>query len=109
MTHHDGHALEPALTDTRQRHLYPACLLGDSHYGSISQVKQDAAQGLTLIAPAMPPKGAQQGKLTLEDFQLDPVGCVLACPQGPPPVWTSVSATRREVRFDLALCAVCPV
>jgi hypothetical protein len=109
MTQHDGHALEPALTDTRQRHLQPTQLLGDSHYGSISQVKQYAAAGLALIAPAMPPKGAQQGKLTLENFQLDPVGRVIACPQGHPPVWTSVSATRREVRFDLALCAVCPV
>jgi DDE family transposase/transposase-like protein DUF772 len=109
MTQHDGHALEPALTDTRQRHLQPTQLLGDSHYGSIGQVKQYAAEGLALIAPAMPPKGAQQGKLTLEDFQLDPVGRVLTCPQGHPPIWTSVSATRREVRFAPALCAVCPV
>jgi hypothetical protein len=109
MMHHDGHALEPALTDTRQRHLSPARLLGDSHYGSISQVKQYAAEGLTLIAPAMPPKGAQQGKLTLEDFQLDPVGRVIACPQGHAPVWISVSTPRREVRFDPTLCAVCPV
>jgi hypothetical protein len=35
MTQHDGHALEPALTDTRQRHLQPTQLLGESHYGSI--------------------------------------------------------------------------
>src|SRR5205085_1316828 len=86
MTHHDGHALAPALRDTQQRHLRPTRLLGESHDGSSSQVKQYAAAGLAWIAPAMPPQGAQQGKLTLEAVQRDPLGRMSACPPGHPPV-----------------------
>jgi hypothetical protein len=66
MTHHDSQALAPALADVRSRQLCPARLLGDSHYGSTESVKQCHSEGSTLVAPAMPPKGATHGQRTLE-------------------------------------------
>ena len=108
MTHHDSQALAPALADVGSRQWCPARLLGDSHYGSIESVEQFHSEGIALVAPAMPPKGSKQGQLTLEDFRLDAVGRVVACPQEPVPVWTSVSETKLAVRFDLVLCQVCP-
>jgi hypothetical protein len=65
-------------------------------------------EGLTLLAPAMPPKGAKQGQLTLEDFTLDEIGRVISCPQGHTPVWTSVSETKLAVRFDPVSYQECP-
>ena len=54
------------------------------------------------------PKGAKQGQLTLEDFELDGVGRIVACPEGHLPIWTSVSETRLAVRFDTTPCQQCP-
>jgi hypothetical protein len=108
MTQHDSQALAPAIADVRARQVCPARLLGDSHYGSTGSVEHFQSEGIVLVAPAMPPKGAKQGQLTLENFILDEVGRVVACPQGHAPVWTSVSEIRLAVRFDPAPCQVCP-
>ncbi|MCA9236242.1 MAG: transposase [Planctomycetales bacterium] len=56
----------------------------------------------------MPPKGKQQGKLTLEDFELDDEGRVLRCPAGQAPMETSVADVRIQVLFDSAVCGGCP-
>ena len=108
MTQHDRQALEPAVADVTLRQIAPQLLLGDSHYGSTDHVAQLQSQGIELLAPSMPPKGAKQGQLTLEDFALDDVGRILACPQGHLPIWTSVSETRLAVRFDTTPCQQCP-
>jgi Transposase DDE domain/Transposase domain (DUF772) len=108
MTQHDSQALAPAIADVRSRQRCPAQLLGDSHYGSTESVEQCQRERIALVAPAMPPKGSKQGQLTLEDFHLDAVGRVVACPQGHAPVWTSVSETKLAVRFDSVLCQACP-
>ena len=108
MTQHDLQALEPAVADVKARQIAPQLLLGDSHYGSTESVAQLQTQDIELLAPAMPPKGAKQGQLTLEDFELDDVGRIIACPQGHRPIWTSVSETRLAVRFDPAPCQECP-
>jgi hypothetical protein len=73
----------------------------------MEQGAQLKTEGLTFLAPAMPPKGTQQGQLTLEDFTLDDVGRVGACPQGQAPVWTSVSETKVAVRFAPGWCQGC--
>jgi hypothetical protein len=100
MTQHDGQALAPAIADVSARHICPKHLLGDRHYGSTEHVEPLQTEGIELVAPAMPPKGAKQGQLTLEDFEVDEVGRIVACPQGHEPVWTRVSETRLAVRFD---------
>ena len=67
------------------------------------------ARGIELISPAMPPKGYKQGQLTLEHFELEESGAISACPQGYAPIWSSVSETKIEVRFELKLCQDCPL
>lgn len=109
LTEHDSAALEPAITDVRERGLCPKQVLGDSHYGSQEQVEHMKTQGIQLISPAMPPKGYKQGQITLEQFELDALGAIIACPQGYPPDSSSVSNTKIEVRFDLSVCQDCPL
>ena len=87
MNVHDGSALAPALAGAEARGLKPRSLLGDSHYGPEENLEEAARGGVEVIAPAMPPKGSQQGKLTLEDFALYGRGHVTRCPGGQvPPV-----------------------
>src|SRR3954453_2133410 len=71
MNVHDGAALDPALADAEARGIKPKTLLGDSHSGSEENLKEAALRGVEVIAPAMPPKGSRQEKVTLEDFDLD--------------------------------------
>ncbi len=86
MNVHDGSALDPALADVEARGIKPKALLGDSHYGSEENLEEAALRGVEVIAPAMPPKGSRQGKLTLEDFELDDRGHVTRCPGGQTPL-----------------------
>jgi hypothetical protein len=105
---HDQDALEPAINDTSQRGIQPAELLADSHYGSNACLAKGRELGVEVISPSMPAKGTQQGKLTLEDFQLDGEGRVLQCPLGQAPVETSVADVRLQVLFDPLVCEGCP-
>ena len=108
MTPHDSQALTPAIADVRSRQWCPTRLLGESHYGGTESGAQCHSEGIALVAPAMPPKGSKQGQLTLENFRLDRVGRMVACPQGHTPVWASVSETKWAVRFDAVFCQACP-
>jgi hypothetical protein len=109
MNVHDGSALEPALADAEARGIKPRTLLGDSHYGSEENLKEAALVGVEVIAPAMSPKGSQQGKLTLEDFELDDRGHVTRCPGGQAPQSTSEGKDRIQASFDPSACAACPL
>lgn len=64
MTVHDSKALLPAIQDTQARGVMPEHMVADTHYGSTKCLTQAGAKGVTLLAPAMPPKGKGQGKLT---------------------------------------------
>lgn len=55
----------------------------------------------------MPPKGKQQGKFTLEDFELDNEGRIIHCPMEKAPLETSVAKVRIQVLFDQDVCASC--
>ena len=101
MTVHDSKALLPAIQDTKARGVAPEHIVADTHYGSTKCIAQAKAKGVTLLAPAMPPKGKGQGKLTLEDFELDTSGCIQRCPAGHVPLETSVSKKRLQVRFAI--------
>lgn len=63
---------------------------------------------MEIISPAQTPKGKLQGKLTLEDFELDDEGRILRCPAGQEPVETSIADARLQVLFDVAVCSQCP-
>jgi Transposase DDE domain/Transposase domain (DUF772) len=108
LTMHDQDALEPALDDADKRGLKPKQLLADSHYGSNNCLAKGRQRGVEIVSPAMTAKGKLQGKLTLEDFQLDDDGCVLRCPAGKGPLETSVADVRIQVLFDQAVCQGCP-
>ena len=109
MTEHDGHAVEPALDDVQARGITPESMLGDTHYGSNDVIAKASDRGVELMAPSMPPKGSQQGKYSLEDFELDEEGRMLRCPQGHAPVETHISEKRLQASFDLTLCSGCPM
>jgi Transposase domain (DUF772) len=108
LTMHDQDALEPALDDTGQRGVKPKELLADSHYGSNECLEKGRERDVEIVSPSMPAKGTRQGKLTLEDFELDEQGLVLRCPMGQSPVETSVAEVRLQVLFDPVACASCP-
>jgi hypothetical protein len=109
MNVHDGSALEPALADAEARGIKPETLLGDSHYGSEENLKEATLRGVEVIAPAMPPKGSKQEKITLEDFDLDDRGHVTRCPGGHAPLSTSEGRDRIQALYDAASCAGCPL
>jgi hypothetical protein len=108
MPSHESQALAPALAAVGSRQGCPARLRGASHYGRRERVEPCHREGMALVAPAMPPKGAKQGQCTLEAVLLDAVGRVVSCPQGPVPVWSSVSEAKLAVRFELVRCPVGP-
>ena len=109
MTVHDSKALLPAILDTKARGVAPEHMVADTHYGSTQCIAQAKAKGVTLLAPAMSPKGKGQGKLTLEDFELDTSGHIQRCPAGHAPLGTSVSKKRLQVRFAIDVCGQCPL
>ncbi len=109
MTVHDSKALLPAIEDTKARGVAPEHMVADTHYGSTQCLTQAKAKGVTLLAPAMSPKGKGQGKLTLEDFELDTSGHIQRCPAGHAPLETSVSKKRLQVRFAIDVCGQCPL
>ncbi len=109
MNVHDGSAPDPALADAEARGIKPKALLGDSHYGSEEDLEEEALRGVEVIAPAMAPKGSRQGKLTLEDFELDDRGHVTRCPGGQTPLSTSEGKDRIQASFDPSACAACPL
>jgi len=108
LTMHDQDALEPALDDTAQRGWKPNELLADSHFGSNECLAKGQKRHVEIISPAMTAKGKRQGKLTLEDFELDSQGRVVRCPAGQEPVETSVADVRIQALFDSAVCQACP-
>ena len=108
LTMHDNDALEPAIEDTSQRGVQPQELLADSHYGSNDCLAKGSELGVEIVSPSMPAKGTRQGKLTLEDFELDNEGRVLRCPTGQEPAETSVADVRLQVLFDPLICEHCP-
>jgi Sec-independent protein translocase protein TatA len=107
MTTHDQDAIEPALDDVGKRGVKPEELLADSHYGSNDSLEKGLRCGVKIIAPSMPAKGKKQGKLTLEDFELDADGRVLRCPEGHTPIETSAADVRLQVLFAASDCAAC--
>ncbi len=108
LTMHDQDALKPALDDTDSRHISPQELLADSHYGSTDCIAHGAQREVEIVAPAMTAKGTKQGRLTLENFDLDDEGRVVSCPAGHRPLETRIAEERLQVLFDSVVCAACP-
>jgi hypothetical protein len=105
---HDQDALIPALDDADRRGCKPKELLADSHYGSNECLAKGRERDVEIVSPAMTAKGKLQGKLTLEDFELDGEGRVLRCPAGKEPLETSIAEVRIQVLFDPVVCESCP-
>jgi len=108
LTMHDKDALTPAFDDTEQRAVKPQELLADSHYGSTECIEKGHDRGVEIVSPAQTPKGKLQGKLTLEDFELDIDGRITQCPTGEQPIETSVAGVRLQVVFSKTACEGCP-
>ena len=107
LTMHDQDALEPALDDTDQRGVKPNDLLADSHYSSKECLEKGRQRDVKILSPAMTARGKHQGKLTLENFELDNEGRALRCPAGHEPMGTSVSPARLQAIFDPLLYQGC--
>lgn len=107
MTEHDQDAIEPAMEDVGERGVKPKELLADSHYGSNECLDKGRQHDVEIVAPSMPAKGTRQGKLSLEDFELDADGRVLRCPEGYAPIESSVAAVRLQVLFATSDCGAC--
>jgi hypothetical protein len=107
MTKQDWQAVEPALDDLSSRAMTPKIMLGDTHYGSEEDIQTAEMHNVELIAPATPPKGSKQGRLTLEQFELDKEGLVVRCPEGHAPIARNAAPKKFEVRFDSATCDAC--
>ena len=65
-------------------------------------------QGIGLVAPARPAKGASSGRLTLEDFILDEKGLVRRCTNNIEPASTSIAKAKPRARFDFSIRQKCP-
>ena len=107
MTVHDGHHLDTALSDVMERGAKPDMLLADSHYGSVDNVESARMRDIELISPAATPKGAKDGRATLEEFELDANGLILACPAGVVPHSSTSGQQRLQARFPLSACQAC--
>jgi hypothetical protein len=109
MTDHDGQAMIPAVRDAAARQAAPKELLGDTHYGVGDNPQKAAEEGVTLISPAQPPKAYLEGKLSLENFELDAQGLVVECPTGQKPISTSSTEKNYQARFARCVCENCPL
>ena len=107
LTMHDQDALVPAIDSTEQRNIKPGELLADSHYGSSECLRKGQERQVEIVAPSMPAKGKRQGKLTLEDFELNNDGSILRCPTGHKPLQTSIADIRIQASFDPEVCRAC--
>ncbi len=107
LTMHDQDALELALDDVAQRGMRPQQLLADSHYGSKDCLTQGQQRGVEIVSPAMTAKGSRQGKLTLEDFELDNSGRIVRCPEGHALLGISAGIQKLQVVFPQNVCEVC--
>jgi len=109
MTAHDSQCLDAAIEDVQHRQAQPRQLLADSPYGSNDHLQATAEQGIALVSPAMPPKGSKQGRLALEQFELDDEDLIARCPGGHAPIATSRSKQKLQARFDTSICQSCPL
>ena len=107
MTRHDGQELGQALDDLRERDVPLTEVVADSHYGAQGNLEEAHDKGVDVVAPVLTAKGRKQGKLTLEQFDVDTNGCVRACPKGASPVRASRSTRKIEVSFRRAICEGC--
>jgi len=101
----DANALLPAIESAEANGFAPKEVLADSLYGSDNNLQKAETQGVELVAPVM---GApKEDKLGLCNFKISDDGCILACPQGHPPV-TVKKKKRNSVGFDMEVCSNCP-
>jgi hypothetical protein len=107
MTKQDWQALEPAFEDLADREILPDHLLGDTHYGSEGNIQKAHEKRVDLITPTFPARGHKQGRLTLEQFELDEEGSIVRCPQGHAPISTSMAPKKHRANFDPDVCSRC--
>jgi hypothetical protein len=102
---HDSDAVEPALEDTKQRHLLPAELEADTLYGSASNVKKANDHDVHLVAPT--PGKKPDHNLTSFSFD-ETTHQITYCPAGHAP--TAIKRnTKGSIRccWNLDLCYAC--
>jgi hypothetical protein len=104
---HDGHALAPAIADTRVRGVGPEKLLADTLYGSDANDRIAQVAKVDLVAPTHKGRGID----LLNQFSFDEKGLVAQCPAGHRPDTTSPKTRRSNygAGFDLKRCQACPL
>jgi len=101
----DGEVLEDLLDDDP---VAVSEVIGDTHYGSAENRRDLAEEGIELTAPAQP-ASAPKGYFSKDEFTIDLEGGTVTCPAGQSATIPTTKARRRQARFDLKACAVCPL
>jgi transposase len=81
-------------------------LIADGGYASAQNSKASALMGIDLIAP--PRANTRQGKLSIEEFEIDFERQVAICPQGHESVRWQEREREMRICFDSKVCAACP-
>jgi len=102
----DAQALIPMLEATAEAGLKPAEVVADTLYGSDENCEQAKHMEVAVISPV---KGrpADPEALSLTDFSRNPMGDIIACPQGHAPEKTKGHAGQYTVMFQKAFCESC--
>jgi hypothetical protein len=108
MTVPDNREVAPAVEGTAARKVAPRLLTADTRYGSPESYRFARTRRVRLVAPAYgKTKAKGEKRLSLEQFQLDRGGQVLACPAGVRPVRTGANRKYRWAAFEKAVCLEC--
>jgi len=107
MTQMDTQALKPALDEVEERGIKPEVVIADTPYGAYANRIEALNRGVEIVAPSQPLQQNENGKLSLEDFELDESGLVVKCPAGYAPKSTNAMKSHMDARFDKAICLSC--
>lgn len=82
-------------------------LIADGGYASAANTAAVARMQMDLVAPPRA-NTRKDGKLSIEEFSLDFERQVAICPEGHESLWWRERKRDIQIRFDTAVCAVCP-
>lgn len=107
----DADAVEPILSDLKDRDLLPDEMLADAGYGSNANVELAKEEGVTLTSPVPGGKQYDPYEVGYDQFELNDANEVAACPAGHEPKSASYNESTRSVfaRIDPSKCNQCPL
>jgi hypothetical protein len=107
----DADAVEPILSDLKDRDLLPEEMVADAGYGSNANVEAAKEEGVTLTSPVPGGKQYDPNEVGYDQFEINSANEVTACPAGYEPISTSYIESTNSIfaRMDPSQCAECPL